>query len=914
MKLYLRPSGKEIEPATGIGRVVIAQLKYLPDYGIEVVDDIDAADIVACHTTDFGLSRPPDILHCHGLYWTADPGGVYSGFNDAANSRIIAAIRRAKIVTVPSEWVAMPFKRDMRISPDVIGHGIDFDDWKPGKNEGFILWNKNRPNDVCDPRPAWELAQRGLPVQSTFAPSGVSIPANMKVTNRVPFERMKSMIETADVYLATAQETFGIGTLEAMACGVPILGYAWAGTLDIVEHQVHGYLVQPGDIEGLLDGYEYIQQHRAQMKAECREQARLFDWPSMIAKYAAVYERAVQPEPQGVTVVIPCYNYAKFVGEAIESCLKQTRKPERIIVIDDGSKDGSREVIDRYGGYVDIVHQQNQGVSAARNKGIEMATTPYIVCLDADDRLAPLFLETTLKAAEKDRGMGIAYTGLGIIHGEGRAQGYTAWPPEFTWEAQATPHTPPSNCIPSACLFRRDMWERAGGYRQAYKPGEDAEFWTRGLSVGFTAKKISDQPLFEYRVHQKSASRNNPYRAIDDWLPWMRDKQYPLGAPSIVAPKVKSYLQPLVSVIIPCGPGHSKYLPTALESLTGQTFRDWEAIVIQDNVGEDDDFKAALKRYPFVRQYTTYGRMGAGWARNIGIEQAKAPLVLFLDADDWLHPGALLAMVDAWRKSEGEFIYTDWQTDAGEKKTAPEYDTTLYQEALFHPVTVLMTKEQAGIVGNFDKDLEALEDYDFFLKCATNGIHGKRASGHFLTYRLNSGTRRKNTDFDKMRAEILGRYTEYFTGVKTMPGCCGGQKAAQAILAAKRAIGDLPAETAAPMTTAGAPSPAGTIRIEYYGPRTGAVTYTGKSGKSYRFGNTTLNRYGDVEAQDAALFLSMEYFREVKRVIVPSVPMEIVDPEPEAIPEAASELVTPEPEPVAVQAEPVKRKYTKKAK
>lgn len=182
-----------------------------------------------------------------------------------------------------------------------------------------------------------------------------------------------------------------------------------------------------------------------------REAAKEYDWPRVIEKYVNVYQRALEPDPIGAAIIIPCYNYAPFVGEAIESCLRQSIKPKEIIVIDDGSTDNSREVIEKYRGKVQIIYQDNQGVSAARNLGIEKATAPFIVCLDADDRLAPDFLQVTMPEMERDRGLGIVYTGLGIIHQKGKAVGYTAWPPDFDWSIQATPHVPPSNVIPSAC-------------------------------------------------------------------------------------------------------------------------------------------------------------------------------------------------------------------------------------------------------------------------------------------------------------------------------------------------------------------------------------------------------------------------------------------------------------------------------
>src|ERR671912_965329 len=97
-----------------------------------------------------------------------------------------------------------------------------------------------------------------------------------------------------------------------------------------------------------------------------------------------------------VSVVIPCYNQAHFLGEAIESVLSQTYPHFEIVVVDDGSTDNTQEVAARYPG-VRYIRQENQGLAGARNAGIRRSNGSYLVFLDADDRLLPEALEVGLE-------------------------------------------------------------------------------------------------------------------------------------------------------------------------------------------------------------------------------------------------------------------------------------------------------------------------------------------------------------------------------------------------------------------------------------------------------------------------------------------------------------------------------------
>ncbi len=634
LKVCIQPSLESSALTSGIGRVVFAQNRYLPAEGIELVTVPEEADVCAGHTQQFNMPRI-DVAHLHGLYYGDIAHAQYASWHKAANASIIEATRQAFRVTVPSDWVAEPFKRDMRIVPDVVPHGIEAERFVQADNGGYILWNKNRAQDVCDPTPALELARRGRQVISTFAPhSAAEIPGNMWVTGSLPWNEMMDMVARADIYLATTRETFGVGTLEAMAAGIPILGYRWGGTADIVRHEVDGFLVQPGDVEGLNAAVDWVQSRRRDLGENARERAREFTWERVAARYAEVYRAAYAARQafekgEAVAVIIPCFNYGRYLIECVESVLAQTVPAAEVIIVDDGSTDDSEAVGQRLAANyptVRYMRQDNSGVAAARNNGIAASTSPLIVCLDADDRLASRYLEACTKEMRRDRGLGIVYTGLEVHYEENQRVEWYNWPPPFDWKIQSKATVPPSNCVPSAAMFRRSMWERAGGYEQHYAPGEDAEFWTRGLSVGFRAKRASDHRLFLYRAHNKSASRMKKYVATDEHHPWMRDERYPMGAPASEMPDVMSYADPVVSVIIH-GRIESDWKET-LEDLLGQTVRAWEAIAVTPGLSPD-----VLRVYPFVRQAQPKEPTGARGRFMMDVKAGEAILPDMLESE-----------------------------------------------------------------------------------------------------------------------------------------------------------------------------------------------------------------------------------------------------------------------------------------
>jgi glycosyltransferase involved in cell wall biosynthesis len=308
MKVLMLPhidDFKDPGSESGIRRVIEAYFKYLPQFGVEMLPkgskDYDVLAVHAGCYNDYG-SAEPMVSHNHGLYWTA----MYdsSDWEFGANANVIRSIRYSKQVTVPSSWVAETFQRDMHFTPHVVPHGIEWDEWQNDRSdEGFVIgYNKNRKGaDVCNPRFADELAIRfpSIAFVNTFSHSD-KIP-NITLTGLIAHTKMKQLVKQCSVYVSTVKETGGIGILEAMAAGKPILGFRQGGILDWCEHGVNSYLADPNDMDDLEQGLHYCIEHRIVLGENAREAARQFTWEKAAEKVTRVYE-LVANEPE-----IPMY-------------------------------------------------------------------------------------------------------------------------------------------------------------------------------------------------------------------------------------------------------------------------------------------------------------------------------------------------------------------------------------------------------------------------------------------------------------------------------------------------------------------------------------------------------------------------------------------------------------------------------
>lgn len=774
-KVWMTPTFQDAaqETSNAINQIVVRLHKHLPEFGWELTANEDEADLRAGHAGQ-GSQKPIDVAHVHGLYPTA----VHSehAWHWAANRAVINNIMTARQVTVPSEWVADTLRRDMHLDPHVIGWGIDPDEWSPNTepDEGYVLWNKTRADGVCDPMPLLELAKRAVTERfvTTFGEGG----SNVKTIGRQERLDMKDIIKRSHVYLATTRETFGIGTLEAMCAGKPILGYRWAGTADIVQHGVTGFLAEPGDIDGLVKGLQYIESHYDTLSHNAQLVAGLYTWEKVAEQFARVYDMAMQRPKFKLAVVIPVHNYGHYVTEAIASVrAQQTDFCFQIIVVDDRSTDDSipkaEAALEESPNHKVIVTTDTQGPAGARNLGISIADAEYILCLDADDQIAPgvPMLQELANALDKDRLLGIAYTGLAVLE-DGKIAP-SPWPDGFSFEAQITYN----NQVPTCCMFRKEAWRRAGGYRGAYEPAEDAELWTHMIARGYSAAHVIKQPWFIYRVHPDSLSRT---RRTPNWLvrhTWIKTEKRPCAAPPppgrYQTNAVRDYDAPLFSIIIPCGEGHEKYLKDALISVEAQTDDRWECIVILDQgyVLEPGVWDA----FPWVKwKWVGDPPRGPGFARNVGASAARGKFLVFLDADDFIYPDFLDLTYRKYQET-GRYVYTDWMSIAKdgtmEHHQCPEYDPqALFRQMSIHAVTILIPRVDFWAVGGFMTTLGAWEDVELYLKLAAAGYCGVRVARPLLVYRYQTGNLREygETIKEQIKAKLFALYQPYMEGQK----------------------------------------------------------------------------------------------------------------------------------------------------
>jgi GT2 family glycosyltransferase len=216
------------------------------------------------------------------------------------------------------------------------------------------------------------------------------------------------------------------------------------------------------------------------------------------------------------TVAMPAYNASQTIEPAIESVLGQTRGDFELLVVDDGSTDGTEERVRRYESdpRLRLVQRDHHGLAAARNAAIEASSAPLIGMLDSDDLWMPTYLEVMGDTLEASPDAGLAYTDAWVLDDRTRRIRRTT---AMTY--QDPPDPPPSepleflarllraNFVFAGATVRRTALEAAGRYNETLTAGEDYELWLRIVAHGFRAVRAPGL-LAVYRKSPGTLSTN----------------------------------------------------------------------------------------------------------------------------------------------------------------------------------------------------------------------------------------------------------------------------------------------------------------------------------------------------------------------------------------------------------------------
>jgi len=225
-----------------------------------------------------------------------------------------------------------------------------------------------------------------------------------------------------------------------------------------------------------------------------------------------------------VSCIIPVFNGARFLGEAIDSVLAQTYRPREVIVVDDGSTDATGDVIARYGERVMSLRQPNRGQAAARNAGLRAAHGALVAFLDADDLWEPAKLTCQRAKLQEDPRIHLCFTRFqnfwvpGLEEEAGRHRGHSLSEPCAAWSV-------------GTLLTQRAVFDEFGPFDDALRGKANMVWFLRAARQGARIT-VLPEVLMRRRLHHENASRQDPSDRLEWLLPIVKAwRDYQRDAP-----------------------------------------------------------------------------------------------------------------------------------------------------------------------------------------------------------------------------------------------------------------------------------------------------------------------------------------------------------------------------------------------
>ena len=323
-----------------------------------------------------------------------------------------------------------------------------------------------------------------------------------------------------------------------------------------------------------------------------------------------------------VSVIVTSHNYGEFLEECLLSICKQTYKNYEIIVVDDASTDSTHEVATKFDALVIRTGNERVGTTKANQLGIEIARGQYICFVNADDIIAPTYLERCVTAIESEYKIAIAYTDS---HQFGNGKDNDVYFADYN-----LPTLQKSNFILGSALFRREAYFKVGGFDTTLTGMEDYDLWLSMCENGWDAKHVSEA-LYHYRSHDRNRTNNMDMRQMFDVIHAKHNKDRKYHVTAEISTKGRYFTT----------------LPLTLVALAMQTRPPDHVIVFED--GEHLDLREIPTYNHIIRLLYSknisfeviFGRgRGQHYNHQLANEIAK-DLVYRLDDDTYPEPDVL---------------------------------------------------------------------------------------------------------------------------------------------------------------------------------------------------------------------------------------------------------------------------------
>jgi FkbM family methyltransferase len=509
-------------------------------------------------------------------------------------------------------------------------------------------------------------------------------------------------------------------------------------------------------------------------------------------QYEAKDLTAQDSETVKVSAIVSIYNSEKFIRGCLEDLVNQTiyQKGElEIIVINSNSEQNegeiAREFQSRYPNIIYCRIPQRETIYAVWNRGIEMSRGRYITNANADDRHRPDALEIMANYLDSQPKTALVYGDqliTNVVNDTWVAtQAQTRWNwPDFSYGELE------KRCIMgSAPMWRKSLHEKHGYFRAELTAAGDYEFWLR---VGKTENMFRIPEIIGLYYHNEQGLEHGSGRSQQETLKiWneygiiRRGIKPTTTLPVAISPSqlnAMPYRTPepaLVSIIIPCY-NHANLLREAVESVVNQTYQNWECIIVNDGSTDDTSNFAnyLIQLYPQkALRLIDKPNTGPADSRNVGVQNSSGKFILFLDADDKIHPKFLEECVEVLSaKPEVGFVYTDVQHFGANCDLVihGDFDPNKFLRDNQAPATSLFRREIYEQVGGLKKVMKlGCEDWEFWISAYEKGWLGDRLAQPYLYYRQHgdgssrtqkmAGEREK---LDLMRATIVRLHSQLY--------------------------------------------------------------------------------------------------------------------------------------------------------